>query len=71
LYRFLQFFSQKLFNGIALINTFLSIAAHLCPPPKLSTENAYGQTKEITSDLGQWTKDIIKAVAQRQPLRTN
>ncbi len=27
----LDFFSQKMCNGIALIDTFLSIAAHLCP----------------------------------------
>ncbi len=30
LYRFIRFFSQKMCNGIALIDTFLSIAAHHC-----------------------------------------
>jgi hypothetical protein len=29
----IDFFSQKLCICIALIDTFLSIAAHLCPPP--------------------------------------
>jgi hypothetical protein len=32
-YSFIQFFSQKLCIGIALIDTFLSIAAHLWSPP--------------------------------------
>jgi hypothetical protein len=51
LYRFIRFFSQKLCFGIALIDTFFRIAAHLWSQPLFANNYWFQMTEKGFSEL--------------------
>ena len=67
-YSFIQFFSQKLCIGIALIDTFLSIAAHLWSPPNsypiTFLSGGWGVPKEGGGFSGLKTKPVQTSTSQ-------